>query len=57
MMAIMIPKRPIALPKISTIKILTKRDALCASARAAPLSVERRQCAEKGGVSVVGKSA
>ena len=32
----MSPKRPTALPKISTIKILTKRAGLAASARAAP---------------------
>ena len=30
------PKRPMALPKISIIKILTKSDGLAASARAAP---------------------
>lgn len=32
----MTPKRPIALPKISTIRILTKSAEFCASARAAP---------------------
>ena len=30
------PKRPIALPNISTIKILTNNDESCASAKAAP---------------------
>ena len=30
------PKRPMALPKISMIKILTKSEGLAASARAAP---------------------
>ena len=32
----MIPKRPMALPKISIIKSLTKRAEFCASERAAP---------------------
>ena len=32
----MTPKRPMALAKISTMRILTKSDASCASASAAP---------------------
>jgi len=35
-MAMINPKRPMALPKISMIKILTNREGLAASARAAP---------------------
>ena len=35
-MAMISPKRPMALPKISMIKILTKSELLAASARAAP---------------------
>jgi hypothetical protein len=35
-MPTMSPKRPTALPKISTIKIFTKREGLAASAKAAP---------------------
>ena len=34
--AMMRPKRPMALAKISTMRILTKREALAASERAAP---------------------
>lgn len=39
MMPTITPNKPIALPKISTIKIFTNNAAFCASAKAAPLPI------------------
>lgn len=47
MMPIMTPKRPRALPKISTIRIFTKVEGVCASARAQPEPVTPTQTPQK----------
>lgn len=45
--ATMTPNRPMALPKISTIRIFTKRLAFWASAKAAPLPTMPTQMPQK----------
>lgn len=45
--ATMTPKRPMALPKISTMRIFTKRLGFCASAKAAPLPTMPTQTPQK----------
>ena len=45
----MMPKRPMAVPKISTMRSFTNSDAFCASDSAAPLCPDNITTAGRGG--------